>query len=70
MPMSSKDRRILSVAIRETDPANVHRFAPITRGFFIAVLGILTIGVLSAVYCLGMVVFKPFKKWVGSIERG
>jgi hypothetical protein len=50
MKLSRRDREILEIAVRETDPKNWPRFQPITRGPVVAVLGIVTFGALGVIF--------------------
>jgi hypothetical protein len=61
-PLSRRERRILEVARRETDPRHASEFEPITRGPLVAVLALLVLGAASVPYMLA--------KWFVRIVRG
>ncbi len=45
--LTTRDQRILEIARRETDPRHADEFEPITRGPFVAALGMFALGIVA-----------------------
>ena len=56
--LKPSDREIRELALRETDPAQAARFAPIARGPVFAVLGLAVVA-LAALPALVLRLFRP-----------
>jgi hypothetical protein len=57
-PLSTRERKLLEMARRETDPAHWDRFQPITRGPVVALLGMACLGLVVPFYGVWTVVMK------------
>ncbi|HXN84531.1 MAG TPA: hypothetical protein VN867_00610 [Candidatus Binataceae bacterium] len=47
---ASRERAILAISTRETNPEAVSEFAPITRGPIVATLGVIGLGIVAGFY--------------------
>lgn len=62
--VSRKQRAVLRMAIRETSPAHVNEFEPITKGFLFAVAALAPLGMIAAV----VIAWRAMKRVVRAVK--